>query len=830
MNNNIKHISFFLASSIIDVRSDRLEIGDFINQLNQMYTREGIFIDLYKCEDESISHVMTPDGSQKALDDIIEESDLCFIIFYRKVGNVTEHELDIAYNAFKKTLSKPKIVVYFKTLPEGEEISSDIQAIMNKIDNELKYYHRQYSHIDSIKLGIVTQLQANGFISSSMNIQDNAIYSNGIKLVSTTDIPLFSNNKELNELFDDYSKLDETANSLLKQFESNKENNELYNKYLEVTQNKLKIKSKIDSLSKNILEIGNKLAKMSLNDTITDKIRTAIKYIDEGNYLEVLNLLTVDSILDGISALDARDRETLAERETYLEELRLRILALKAMANYKEVESNYDIIANQIMQHPQLPKSLLIEYADYLFDQNNYEKCMDLCKKMLFLFEFSKDRTLIIDIANLHNLIGKIYYKQLDYSNAKHEFEQAIDCVGENHTFDIQKADYITNLAKANFLTNDYADAEVQYAKAKLLLKTYCTPNNYKCRAKLAHIYTELGNLYYMINRHEDASYLFKKACSELNQLYEYDQIQFGPLYADACNKYAYLHIAIFSHIKTDICYYEALKKKTELDQKDPIEYYRFLQNISTIVLPLIKANSQEYYLSVSTFFEKLKIDLENNKYNAIDKDFPVVYNFDFYNNSFDKDAIKSACENAINIYTELAKNNPEAYNDYLATSYSNFAYYNALIGEHKISVEYFEKSIELKKLMLDTHKNVNYTPLAVPYYNLALNYFFNNEFDKAKDECLVAMKIYENATTISKDAFYTNLAKTNLLLGNIFVKKNNFEDANNHYLKALSLYLDLYVKNPQAYIDRILSVVGWTLALYSPTKYELYLDKILEL
>ena len=51
-----------------------------------------------------------PNGSQKSLDDIIENSDLCFILFYRKVGNVTEHELDVAYNAFMKTLTKPKIL------------------------------------------------------------------------------------------------------------------------------------------------------------------------------------------------------------------------------------------------------------------------------------------------------------------------------------------------------------------------------------------------------------------------------------------------------------------------------------------------------------------------------------------------------------------------------------------------------------------------------------------------------------------------------------------------------------------------------------------------
>ena len=35
----------------------------------------------YKCEDESMDHSIMVGGSQKSLDDLICESDICFVIF-----------------------------------------------------------------------------------------------------------------------------------------------------------------------------------------------------------------------------------------------------------------------------------------------------------------------------------------------------------------------------------------------------------------------------------------------------------------------------------------------------------------------------------------------------------------------------------------------------------------------------------------------------------------------------------------------------------------------------------------------------------------------------
>ena len=201
-----KIITFFLASSINDLEYDRLAIGDFVNQLNNIYQSSGVFIKLYKCESDTLDHSIRFGGSQASLDDIIRTSDICFVVFWHKVGDVTFHELNVALKASQQK-GVPKIVVYFKRLADNEKQSEDIQRVMHIIDNELLHYHREYSHIDSLKLGIITQLQVHGFVNANLSVKDNKIVCMNDTLMSVDKIPLFAENAEYLELLERYSQV-----------------------------------------------------------------------------------------------------------------------------------------------------------------------------------------------------------------------------------------------------------------------------------------------------------------------------------------------------------------------------------------------------------------------------------------------------------------------------------------------------------------------------------------------------------------------------------------------------------------------------------------------
>ena len=96
----MKKIKIFLASSITDLSEDRLYVGDFMGQLNELYLDSGIHFSLVKCED--YDNAMSASGKQSEYDREIRESELVFFLFFKKVGDYTKHEFEVAFEAFKE--------------------------------------------------------------------------------------------------------------------------------------------------------------------------------------------------------------------------------------------------------------------------------------------------------------------------------------------------------------------------------------------------------------------------------------------------------------------------------------------------------------------------------------------------------------------------------------------------------------------------------------------------------------------------------------------------------------------------------------------------------
>ncbi len=81
-----KTIKVFLASSD-ELKIDRLEFGDLINRLNNIYRNRGIYIELLKWEgfDASIS----AQRKQSDYNEVVRSSDMFLALFHTKAGAFT---------------------------------------------------------------------------------------------------------------------------------------------------------------------------------------------------------------------------------------------------------------------------------------------------------------------------------------------------------------------------------------------------------------------------------------------------------------------------------------------------------------------------------------------------------------------------------------------------------------------------------------------------------------------------------------------------------------------------------------------------------------------
>ena len=814
-----KVISFFLASSITDVAEDRIAVGDFINQINNIYQPMDVFVKLYKCEDESMDHSVLVGGTQKTLNELIQESDLCFVIFWRKAGKITEQELKVAYEAFEKN-NRPKIVVYFKSMENGTNIPADVDRVMRMIDDEMLHYHREYSHIDSLKLGIITQLQVHGFIHANLRVEQDSVTVSGQPIASTRTLPLFSENEEYLELVDRFKEADNACARLLQQYNENKNNARIYKAYLKQVKERDRFKADVAEMADGILNIGKRIAEIASGVTITERIQKAIKCFDAGDYQGVLDVLTPEEIEQRALQLDVAEEQILMARRSIVEEYRLRILALEAQGKWSEVYETYRKAIDQVENRRDMPKSIMLEYARFLYRQKQYQQSIAICEKL-------RTSAAEIDLgayglADLLDLLGELYFTILRFDEAEAVLQEALnlrESVAEsNYEQDISKADTCVRLAKVYFIVNRHFASETLYLKALTLYHKHDTDAIQPIDASIAKASLELGDLYYMINRHSDAARLFLDACSKYRELVEHGDGVYTPALAGACNKVAYLYIAVASHKITDRYYVEALRVKQCLTQADASAYYCFLKRICEKLGNLWLENGAKRNASkLQREATRIQTGIQENAYGALEREELLALDEAFYQTTLDKELVERLCGDSLRLYTGLAQDNPEAYEASLAQAHNTYGVFYIQTRNKKLAEYHFAEAIQLREILYRREPSAMRTQLASSYSNLAYHYDVWGQYKKSEAYSLKAIELYASVSHKNAGAFDTDLARNYHALANLYTKIGDTEKAEHFYLESILLYIRLYEKSPRAYVDRIINTVGDAAMLLDP-------------
>ena len=221
----MKKIKIFLASSITELKFDRLEVGDFVRQLNDIYFDRGVQFSLIKCDD--YDNAIAAGGKQAELDREICDSELCFFLFFKKVGDYIRHEFEIALEAFR-TCQRPKIVTYFKYVDTPEEATGDVRAFMQMLDDEIKHYYNIYQNIDTLKLGILMQIKLLKLDAEEPKVEGGKVTFGGMTVAETENLPVFSSNHTLAELKARLQHITQEYYSLREQYKNDLGNDDLH--------------------------------------------------------------------------------------------------------------------------------------------------------------------------------------------------------------------------------------------------------------------------------------------------------------------------------------------------------------------------------------------------------------------------------------------------------------------------------------------------------------------------------------------------------------------------------------------------------------------------
>ena len=423
----MKRIRIFLASSITDLKFDRIEIGNFFRQLNDIYIESGIYFDLVMCEDYDNGIALS--GKQSEFDRLLCDSELVFFVFFNKVGEYTRHEFEVALESFKSS-KKPKIVTYFKYINSVEEATEDIKKFMSMLDSELRHYYNIYSEIDTLKLGMFMQIKLMRLDNSELTVEDGKLMHGKTQIAETKNIPMFERNENL-------KKLRERLNDAEAKYRSAKvaflksQNDDDYLLFSDAATEKEKVEKELRELEKAVLCAAEKMYETTTDGTVlSEKQKQAYRHMERGEWDLALAILDKNEIISELShnqSIGDGIRDRIAVN---VGELLQRIEVLRAAGLDKEVIeeilSLYDTVYDVTVKYDLSLKPIL-GYVSFLNDDiGQNEKAEKIAKKLSYLYEDPDRSVSLEDKVELLFLRGKIYSSFKRYDEVIEMLKQGI--------------------------------------------------------------------------------------------------------------------------------------------------------------------------------------------------------------------------------------------------------------------------------------------------------------------------------------------------------------------------------------------------------------------
>ena len=464
MGNKMKKCKLFLALGEEQELQDGYgKIGAYIQSLNRTYRAKGLQLQLipYGAKEGSF----LSGGAAVDVHKEVQDCEIALFLFYRDVPEALKEELQEVYALFQKT-KKPKILTFFR-LEEGAAavgVGDRLEKLLDYIGSDIRHYYNVYSHIDSVTLALVTHMAELGWVHGPRMVNGNILLPGG-EVIDSSHLEVFRNNRELQELREQWRRHSVQPGS--------KEEQELLQK----------ISSLESSILKNTMQMFRELVGGSANSV---RLQAAYRAFAQGDYADVQTILDHEKIVEkkavGNEMIDV-GKDVLQE---CVEELHLLVRSLRAGGEKDEAKivERYEEIY-QLIRKQQLDPAPLYDYAEYLYDKNNYVRAREVgdtlrgeyCKPDTEASEEDKAKLLLL----LGNINSKIADKKAR-KQAERDYRDSLEIYEELAEKD--PAHYESNLATIyNNLGVFYSDdghrqeAEENFAQAYALAQKYRSVN-----------------------------------------------------------------------------------------------------------------------------------------------------------------------------------------------------------------------------------------------------------------------------------------------------------------------------------------------------------------
>lgn len=784
MSYEIKNVyTIFFASSITELEFERLKLTNFVNGLSAHYLEKFFEIRLLPiiCEDED--PCMAHAGKQAEYDQAIRDSRMCFFVFYKKVGEYTVHELEVAKAAFDST-ELPKIYFFFKK-PHGEEFSSEVVGLQSKLDKDFGHYYNFFDDIDTVHLRIVLQIMQQVLPEVSVKLKDGKVTANDLPIpgVDPMSLPEFKNNRDLARLREEYDELAAECEALSEEFKQPNCPTAIIEDYARKAARKASLQEEIRQLLDNIFNISKEIC--SESGVVDAKRRAAYRYLEEGDSKKALELLDAGELSEASNRLLSRADMMDAEAQSLIDSWKLRIDILLTMTEdsqrFEKARAAYETI-EKLVDKFRIGTEEILDYASFLSLQKDYGlahekllKCVRLLEAEKSLGKAAADETLGIAYASA-SILAQVLHA---YAEARAYCEKVIEIwekpYAENPSMFIPSLAMTYNgLGILNYNLKEYGKAQECYEKALEIWEKFYAEASSVCAPGLALSCSNLGGLHRRLNEYYNAREYYEKALRLWERLYAENPSAYVTGLATTYVGLAYVHKAIKEYSKALKYHKDAIGIQEQLYKENPSAYAPDLAtNYNN--LGFLHQELNEYDKARECYEKALRI--RERFYGA----HPTEYASDLLrtyeslgnlcNNLKEYSKAREYYEKALRIRERLYEAHPATWAPFLATTYVSLAYTHKALKEYGKAREYYEKALGIRERLYEAHPATYAPDLALTYNNLGWLHKALKDYDKAREYREKALEILEKLYAENPSAHASNLAGVYGNLAEIYEK-----------------------------------------------------------
>lgn len=525
----MKKIKIFLASSIVEFARERDELELFIRNVSDRF-EENYDTKIIPLRCENVDTCMSLNGKQEEFNELIRESEMCFFIFFTRVGEITRQEFDVAFKRFSDSPNhKPQIYVYFKVIPDGVQADESVKDFMKTIDETYKHYYSNFSNIDTIKLRILLNLKMQEMDFVQVEIKGDRCLVDKVDVLSLKNVSEFANSKELAALNSELNAVEDEYMQMKPMYEQGNFSEEFRREYIRVAARRQSLKEMLTSLKSSIFELSLNLSRDEVRGDLTPRQREAYRLLEMGDSKGCLSVLDSNDIDDEFERFERQqEMESKRKAAVYIREHKLAIDVLRTMYDYKErfaeIDKRYEKIVSAALKY-QVELGVLYDYAFYYHEQNEYEKALNVAEKYRVFCEDPSYGISDYEKSRLYSIMGRLYRKADKQDISEVYFLRTVQI---RETLAAKHSEYKLDLASVYQNTGVIYNDTKQFDKAEKYLlaaqKTYASytgalqPDN----PFVARNFNALGRMYASTLRYDKAEQCYLQSlefCKKSSQI-----------------------------------------------------------------------------------------------------------------------------------------------------------------------------------------------------------------------------------------------------------------------------------------------------------------------